>query len=288
MSVHPVPFVVGVGRSGTTLLRLMLDAHPELAIPPETHFLAALLKNPPAGAEDFMTLLTAAHTWADFHLDPAALAAAIAFPPPFDLARAVRVFYRQYAARFGKERWGDKTPPYLQHIGALSCLLPEARFIHLLRDGRDVALSYRDKWFGPAGRQIEEAALFWRERILQGRAQASGLTAGIYLEVRFEDLLAAPEATLRRICQFLDLPWSPAMLEYHRQADRRLGEMGDRTDGQGQVLIPRERRLAIHQHTRRPPDPAQVGKWRLALSAEEVRRFQAVAGDLLLELGYAS
>ncbi|MBU4260897.1 MAG: sulfotransferase [Proteobacteria bacterium] len=283
---HPAPFIVGVGRSGTTLLRLMLDAHPQLAIPSETHFLAGILEHPPEGVGEFIAMLTAAHTWGDFHLDAMALAADMAAHGPFVLAEAVRVFYLAYAARFGKSRWGDKSPPYVQYIAALHSLLPEARFIHMIRDGRDVALSFRDKWFGPAGQGMEASVVFWRDRIINARLQAASLPAGVYFEVRFEDLLAEPEAVLRRVCQFLDLPWSEAMLDYHRNADLRLGEMGDRTDGEGNVLIPREQRLSIHKHTMRPPDPSQAGKWRAAFTPAEIDVFHLHAGDLLAELGY--
>lgn len=281
----PAPFIVGVGRSGTTLLRLMLDAHPEMAIPPETHFLAAMLETPPADAEQFMTMLTGAHTWGDFHLDAEDLARAAAGLAPFDPARAARLFYRHYAARFDKPRWGDKSPPYVQYMEALADLFQEARFIHMIRDGRDVALSYKDKWFGP-GRSAAAAAAFWRERILEARRQAAVLPQGRYLELRFEDLVASPAASLRRVCVFLDLPYDPVMLGYHRHAGQRLDEMADRSDGRGNVLVSKEQRLSIHEHVRRPPDPGQAGKWRRALTPEEIEDVQKAAGDVLAELGY--
>jgi len=285
MNPH-VPFIVGVGRSGTTLLRLMLDAHPHLAIPSETHFLAGMFDHPPEGKEEFISMLTTAHTWADFRLEAGELSERIAAMGRFDLACAVRTFYRMYASRFAKPRWGDKSPPYVQYIKPIFCLLPEARFIHMIRDGRDVALSYRDKWFGPAGKGGEATAAFWQKTILGARAQAVDLPVGTYLEIRFEDLLAAPEATLRRVCEFLNLPWDVAMLAYHQNAALRLGEMGDRTDGHGNIIVSREKRCSIHHHTLHPPDSGQAGKWRLGLASTEIDGFHRVAGDLLGELGY--
>ncbi|SMP50639.1 ABC-type polysaccharide/polyol phosphate transport system, ATPase component [Desulfonatronum zhilinae] len=283
--LQPMPFIVGVGRSGTTLLRLMLDAHPDVAIPPETHFLAAMLQDPPASAEKFMTMLTDAPTWGDFQLDAEKLRLDVTGLEPFDLARAARLFYKHYAARFNKPRCGDKSPPYVKYISALADVFPEARFIHMIRDGRDVALSYKDKWFGP-GRNLADAAVFWREHILQARLQARELTEGRYLELRFEDLIGSPEIFLKQICDFLDLTYSPAMLDYHHHAARRLDEMGDRPDERGNVQVPREQRLSIHKHVRRPPDPTQAGKWKQAMSTEEISSFQDIAGDLLTELGY--
>lgn len=281
----PAPFVVGVSRSGTTLLRLMLDSHPELAIPPETHFLQALIERPPAHADEFLSVVTGAQTWPDFHLDAAALRARIEAIAPFCLTGAVEAFYAVYAAGRGKRRWGDKTPPYVLRIAAIHRLLPRARFIHIIRDVRDVALSLRDKWFGP-GPDIERAAAFWRDRIEAARRQAAELPAGAYLEIRYEDLVAAPENALRRICAAIDLDFSPAMLDYHREARQRLDELGDWRDGAGDIVVPRERWLEIHRHALRPPDPGQIGKWRRHYAPEQAARFRAVAGALMDELGY--
>lgn len=284
--IAPAPIVVGVGRSGTTLLRLMLDAHPELAIPSETHFLAGMLNHPPEGGEAFVATLIAAHTWNDFHLNPRELSELVAAKGQFDLAEAVRTFYLMYADRFGKTRWGDKSPPYVRHMEPLFRLLPEARFVHMIRDGRDVALSYRGKWFGPARMGIEAAAVFWKETILGARAVGARLPAGTYTETRFEDLLAWPQTSLRRICGVLDLPWDATMLDYHENAAQRLDEMGDRFDGRGNVLVSKRQRLSIHHHTNAPPDLSQAGKWRTALSRSEIDTFHRVAGGLLGELGY--
>lgn len=285
----PAPFIVGVGRSGTTLLRLMLDAHPLLAIPPETHFLAHIVKAPPCDARQFIDLVTSVHTWGDFHLDAAELAARLVpqhADGSFDLTRAVRMFYTLYAERFSKPRWGDKSPPYVQCIEDLARLIPEACFIHMIRDGRDVALSYKDKWFGPGGQGVGEAARFWKTTILNARVQAAGLPAGRYCEVHFEELVTAPTQTLKRLCRDLQLPWRPQMLDYHRQARQRLDEMGDRTAPDGTIIVPKHKRLSIHEHTHRPPDAGQIEKWRTSLTATEIDQFHAIASDLLQELGY--
>jgi hypothetical protein len=115
----PAPFVVGVPRSGTTLLRLMLDAHPELAIPPETGFfpwITTIDGTARGAADEFVQRLMASPTWVDFHLDAGALRDALAALPGFSVAEGLRCFYRLYAARFGKRRWGDKTPVHGPHI----------------------------------------------------------------------------------------------------------------------------------------------------------------------------
>src|SRR6266550_6107448 len=103
LSPVPAPFIVGAPRSGTTLLRMMIDAHPAIAIPPETNFFffSPGARVPTTGAE-FLQTVTAAPNWADFHLDCAGLREALDSQEPFDLADALRIFYRLYAARFGK------------------------------------------------------------------------------------------------------------------------------------------------------------------------------------------
>src|SRR5262249_29178295 len=145
----PVPFIVGAARSGTTLLRLMLDAHPDLAIPAETNFIPRIIKETQESTnprEQFYHSLVSLEYWDDFALDRETLRERLATIRPFDVADGVRCFFEIYAERQGKPRWGDKTPMYLRHMTVIQDVLPEARFIHLIRDGRDVALSNKALW----------------------------------------------------------------------------------------------------------------------------------------------
>jgi hypothetical protein len=281
-----MPCVVGVGRSGTTLMRLMLDAHPELAIPPETHFLHLMHRHEQQDAAAFLRTLTGVHTWADFHVDALTLGQELARSGSFDLANAIRTFYWLYAERQGKPRFGDKTPYNAECMDHIHGLLPEARFIHIIRDGRDVALSYRDKWFGP-GQDLEKAIRFWSDRIRHAREQAQHLPDNVYLEVRYEDLIMSAEDTLKKICRFVDLPFNPHMLRYYETASQRLEEIQDHRNQSGQVIVPRSQHLSIHVNTHRPPDPNQIEKWRSGLTPDEQEFYWKRAGDLLTELGYS-
>ena len=140
----PAPFVVGVGRSGTTLLRLMLDSHPQLAIPPETGFVPDVIRacgRRGARAPQVMALLREQRSWGDFDLDEGELERRMAAAPRLDAATALRALYGLYAEDQDKPRWGDKTPAYVKRMPMIERALPEARFIHVIRDGRDVALS---------------------------------------------------------------------------------------------------------------------------------------------------
>ena len=168
----PAPFVVGVGRSGTTLLRLMLDSHPELAIPPETHFLPELIDRAATGADGqaLADVIAGARTWGDFGLDERDLRARVEAAEP-NAGSVARAFYSLYAERQGKPRWGDKTPIYVKHMRKIGGELGEARFVHLIRDGRDVALSRRRRGMG-AGKPMANTAELWRKRIELARGQS--------------------------------------------------------------------------------------------------------------------
>jgi hypothetical protein len=280
----PAPFIVGVGRSGTTLLRLMLDAHPDLAIPAETHFVPALIEvaGRTGDPDRVLEVLADAETWPNLGLDLDAVAQALA-EAPVTPASAVRAVFRLYAAGQGKPRWGDKTPPYRAFMTAIARALPEARFIHIIRDGRDVALSYRGLWFGP-GDDIEAQAHFWTAQIEHARIQAQSLP--FYMELKFEDLVTRPEIELDRVCRFLDLPFANAMLGYSDRAQQRLAEYVQPFGLQGQAHIPLERFVAIHDRTQGPPDPARIGRWRAGMSTAELRRYEQIAGPALNALGY--
>ena len=140
----------------------MLDSHPELAVPPESHF--ALADSP----RSLRRALRREPWFALWEIEA----------PDVDrlgCADAVRALFAAYAATRGKPRYADKTPHYVSHLPRLAARFPEARFVHVVRDGRDVALSLLEVPWGPDA--IEDAALHWRRRVLEGRAAASRPTA---------------------------------------------------------------------------------------------------------------
>jgi hypothetical protein len=197
-SPNPYLFVVGVPRSGTTLLQRMLDAHPQLSVVNEAYWLG----------RDF--------------------------------------------------RW------------------PRARFVHIIRDPRDVCLSMLDWDRGErnAGRHgtwgmdpIVSSALFWRLGVSLGREAGGALGPDLYRELRYEDLIAAPADQLRKICAFLDLPYAAGMLNYHH------GKTGKPwRSSKAQWL---------------PPTPG-LREWDSQMARPDAERVEAAAGDLLGDLGYAS
>jgi hypothetical protein len=286
------PFVVGVGRSGTTLLRMMLDAHPELAIPPETHFVNPLIQ---ASGRIRFTPQTACRTiarderrrWSDFGLDEAELLARFEGIEPFNTSDALRAFFVLYAEKHGKPRWGDKTPDYVRKMRKIQKTLPEARFIHVIRDGRDAGLSQNARIARRGKEPVppREMARRWRKRIIKAREDAAQVDG--YIEVRYEDLIDDTETVLRRVCELIELDFDPAMLTYHERASERLQEMAGALPAQkGRPEREAGERLAAHAMTTKPPDADRVAVWKREMSESDTAEFEQAAGYLLEEFGY--
>ncbi len=286
----PVPFIVGVGRSGTTMLRLMLDAHPALTIPPETHFVPDLIDAIEGGAtpEQAVEVMTAVRQWGDLHTEPAEVLERWRRLDRFEAGPALRAFYEIFPERMNKPRYGEKTPAYVKSMIKIESVLPEARFIHVIRDGRDVALSrwkrtLGDKQPAPASR----VAGTWARRIR--RAQRHGRKVRHYIELRYEDLVTDTEPSLRRICEYLELDWDPVVLRYYEHAAERMAEMArDLPATDGKPTRPGAERMQAHAMTQKPPDPSAMYRWKQRMKPEDVDAFDAAAGELLAELGYES
>jgi hypothetical protein len=282
----PAPFVVGVNRSGTTLLRMMLDAHPQLTVPPETHFLPELIEEAESGSptpESLLATITRQREWGDFGLTEEELLERFRAIQPLNAGDAIRAFYEAYAERVGKPRWGEKTPIYVKSMRKIERALPEARFVHVIRDGRDVALSIRDRAIKE--HPIDRIAERWVRRITRARQQAKRLAH--YKEIRYEGLILDTENTLREVLDFYELPWDDAVLDYHQRSAERLEEMKRELPEDGKrTTLSVERRMATHARTTEKPDPRRVSRWRESMSREDRALFESIAGPLLEELGY--
>jgi len=203
----------------------------------------------------------------EWHAPPPDPAAFVASLPELTPAAFLDALYGAYAAEHGALRWGDKSPIYTNYVGLLAEIFPNAKFVHLIRDGRDAALSalraYRDRFYV----DIYWAARSWKRRVLAARRAGAGLAPGRYFEMRYEELTTEPEGTLRRVCRFLGEPYEATMCEQH--------ELGQ------ELLRPHGRHAAVRQPLR-----PNSGKWRREMPLADQTLFQSVAGDLLLELGY--
>jgi hypothetical protein len=253
----------------------MLDSHPSLAIPPESHFIPKLARQRPRYERDdrfdtsaFLADLFENNRYQRWELPASEVRRALDAGRASTYPEAIRAVYSLYAARAGKPRYGDKTPGYVRHLPVLADLFPEARFVYIIRDGRDVALSLLDVEWGPT--TLEKAARRWRKYVEAGLAAGQTLGPGRYLEVRYEELVAHPEATLRRLCSFVGLSYDVAMLRYHQHAAELLSA----------AVYPDN-----HAHILLPPI-AGLRDWRQQMSDDQVRIFEGTAGDILASLGY--
>jgi len=290
MSFQPMPIIVGSPRSGTTLLRLMLDAHPHLAIPPETGFLISgkrFNERQKDVVKTFFQTITKyppdAPAWNDFHIPATDYYRRLLEIRPFSAPDGFRLFYKMYAERFGKSRWGDKTPLYAHHLIAIQDLLPEAYFIHIIRDGRDTAISLREQWFSP-GNDIITQAQFWKENVLTAHSQ--GKQCHHYMEIRFEDLIQHSEHTLRQICDYIELDFDPHMISHHKNASSRLQEHLERRKADGSLLVSQSTRQNQQRSSSQPPNELKIGVWKNLLNSDEIHKFESIAGDTLQAYGY--
>lgn len=252
-------------------MRMMLDSHPSVAVPPESHFVLGLR---PRGRFDLESSLDAVldHRWfRRWRLDPDDVRAAVAVLGPADYPSLVSAVFAAYAASQGASRWVDKTPGYVDHLPRLDRMFPSARVVHVIRDGREVAASLHEREWGP--RTVVSGAWWWRRRCRAGMSHGRRLGAGRYLEVRYEQLVTAAESTLRAVCEHLDLEFDAAMLRYHDRAAERLGLTGQE-----------DSRSAV-ANLRRPPT-AGIRQWSAGLPQRDVESVEAVCRPLLAELGY--
>lgn len=271
----PFPFFVGRGRSGTTLLRAMFDSHPDMAVPDEAPFVVQMALNRKryeADARlrtDVLIEDLSAHPlfWA-WEIPRERLQEEFRSRPPSSYSDAIRILYRMYAEVRGKPRYADKTPGSVLRIELLARLFAEAVFIHLIRDGRDVALSQLDVEFG--SHSLEEAAVYWKRAVLTGRRAGYKLGPERYREVSYEELIDNPTREVTAICDFIELPFDESMLRYFERADEVTRSM-EYADARASLYLPPTKGLR---------------DWRRQMDDTDAALFQALAGRLLTQLGY--
>jgi Sulfotransferase family len=201
--MNPYVFIVGASRSGTTLLRRIVDAHPDIAITRETHWITKLLDgedaispDEPVGPE-LLARLATVERFARMEVDHAALERLLARSEPVFYAEFVSTAFDLYGRAQGKALVGDKVAGYVLDIPILHELFPQARFVHLIRDGRDVCSSVFDwerqhrkfaKFSTWEADRVSTTALWWERRVRAGRAAGPPLGPGLYRELRYEAL----------------------------------------------------------------------------------------------------
>ena len=262
------------------MLRNLLRSHPNLTFPSESHFIPRMYYaygDPDDDAEAWkvaerILLLPRIKRWG-LSIGPDRFVDARSY------AEVVSRIYVAWAERAGKPRWGDKTPKYVMHIPLLASLFASSKFIHIYRDGRDVALSWLQ--LGDEPRNVFTAARRWKRYVSAGRAHGTALGPDRYIEVHFEELLSRPEDVLRSICEFIDEPYTEEL----QTVTFNTPPVPPREGRPPRSIVPVRRQS-------RPQNPARriVGqnsaKWKTEMSLRNQVIFESIAGDLLSMLGY--
>ncbi len=262
-------FLVGMPRSGTKLLRDLLNNHSMIGIAPnESHFIPEFHSR----LETYGPLDQKANFqkfYHDFSQTPFfRVVNGNDFVNTESLSKAasergfagfVEEFYRSFSRSKGKFIWGDKTPFYLLHLRLCKSLFPDARFIHIIRDVRDYSMSLNKTWH----KSLIRSAQRWADAVRKCRKDGSMLGEEIYREVRYEQLVDNPAIVLRELCGFLSVPFEENMVVLQKPVEYG-GDARNRMDIVG----------------------SNYGKWRTALSPQDIRRIEEVCGALLKDLGY--
>jgi hypothetical protein len=269
-------FFVGTPRSGTSLISRIIGSHARIAVPFESHFYKDFAgwrglyrdlgkrKNRDRLLRD---LLQSAHLRAwDPRVDEQAASDLIEASGRFDFSGVVAGIMKAWSRAQGKERWGEKTPAHIFFAEEILDGFPDAQFVHIVRDGRDVAVSWKQVPFGP--KHVFPSAMRWVDVLEAGRKLKEKLGARQYLELRYEDLLSNPEQVVQGVCKFLNETYSSEMLTFYRSQDKYP------TDARNEANLTK------------PVITDNIEKWRRSLSPREVRIFEAVAGHKLDEYSY--
>jgi hypothetical protein len=246
-------FIGGEPRSGTTLMRVLLDSHPAIACGPESQFFA----DPKFWEYREHVTSKWARRAEGFGYGASDLD---------DLFRDfVRGWFETYMKRQGKRRWADKTPQTLWVLPQVWSLFPKARFVHMIRDGRDVACSVIEQSWGPDN--VKDAAERWVRSIECGLRWRGDPR---YMEVRYEDLVADTEGQVRRVLDFVGEPFTPEVLEYYRKKHdwAAMNQKGA-------------------EQAAKPVYSDSIGRWRREMTEKQQKQFHKVAGPTLRMLGYA-
>lgn len=192
---------------------------------------------------------------------------AIANEAPTDFPGASAALFQSAAEKHGKERWGDKTPHYVRHIEWLAEAYPDAQFVHMIRDGRDVARSRVEAGFTAS---IRASAQHWKQEVTAGRRAGDELPKNRYQELFYENLVRDPVSVLQDLCTWIDLEFDERMANYHQDDDASIPDEHDH----------------LHDKVHQPVDPSRAEAWKSSLAPTEIADVEDVAGELLLDLGY--
>jgi len=271
-------FIVGAPRSGTTLLQYMLRSHSALSLPTgESHFFIPLYRNASqygdlSQADNVRRVLqamegqSAEFLYTDLHglkFDVDTLTQEFTAEGRRTMRDIITGLFEKNAAGEGKPRWGDKTPYYVLHLTKLLDWWPDAQIIHIIRDGRDVALSMFARRHDFRAYNTYHVAKQWQQYVESGHEMGQLLPASQYLELRYEDMIGDQKSALQRICSFLGETYSDELLDY-----KKSGEAG---------------KTPLLQ---KPVQKSNRDKWKHEMTPWQIRVFESATADTLKQFGY--
>ena len=277
ISSDQVIYIIGVGRSGTSMLMTLLNGHSKIAFTPETHFLRFYFGNAKIkrqheekGPTVFQKTLEADDYFRRLQLSAEKLLQPyIKGKQAFDLSKVYLDILDQYLARKGKHWIGDKDPRYIDYLPTVKQVCPQAKIIHIYRDPRDIMLSkmkadwasHRPYWLNAMISQIQ---------MKNGRKTAQTLFGSNYYELSYESLVSQPEKALSQLLGFLKLDFEPSMLDLTQSAK----ELVDQSE------------LQWKDNTFKPVMNTNTKKWMTQLSAKQIRCIEIICKEWFEQLSY--
>jgi hypothetical protein len=273
-------FIVGANRSGTTLLRLILNAHSRIAIPEELIYFDSFLEGVPIEQwespglsvrkfQNFVEKFLTENCRFLNELEKHQLKRDI-LEGPHDLRHPYKKTLESWARHWNKPRWGEKTPGNLFYADVIVEMFPSARFIHMVRDPRAVVASMQGASFFP--NDIVFNALSWRKHVREGLSTLTeNVSADQRTTIRYEDLVSEPEETVQKLCTFLDEPYEPQVLQFHENAERYMKE---------------EATSSFNTRATRPITASRTDAWKHQFTDEEVATIECLCPTEMEAFGY--
>ena len=271
-------FIVGANRSGTTLLRLILNAHSHIAIPEEVLYFRSQIHGLSIDDWDTVSLNEQQFTAIvkDFvgrveipDLDKPAVTQSIMMLPR-NLRSPYRGLMEYWTAAQGKVRWGEKTPGNLFYADIINEMFPDACFIHMVRDPRPGVYSMERVWFFPE--DIIFNALSRHKHMTVGRQTLeNAVPADRIMTLRYEDLVAEPERIVSEVCEFIGEEYEPGMMAYHRGADKHM-----RSDAAAD----------FNASATKPITTGKNDSWREKMTKREVAAIELISRREMAEFNY--
>jgi hypothetical protein len=259
-------FIVGCGRSGTTLLRTMLNQHSQVAIPLESLFITDYLRaDPGTPAETFRRLILKEYELGEWGIPFA--------PEDFDGCVSAKDFIDRahdvYARHFGKSIWGQKTPRFVRYGHLLKRHYPGAKFVNVIRDPRAVVSSLIRS--NVHNSNVYFASRRWLRDVHAGLTLQEAYPEDV-ISIQYEVLVKSPEETLHQVCDFLGIEFEPALLAYHKKGTSEYGEYY----------------AQIHAKLNEAPDPTRIEAWRKHLVPRQMALIESLCGETMRAFGYVA